>query len=94
MSEIRRPVERCLEAALPPKREGLHVDPDGFVCVGSVRVARLVERDGQRLLQFKDKCKRRSSMRGTEFVDVPVSEFAELNKVERSDIISGDENNS
>lgn len=91
MSEmVRRPVERVLEAARPPKREGLHVDSEGFVCVGGVRVARLVERDGTRLLQFADRCKWRSARRGTRYVEVPVSEVAELNKAAGDGIISGE----
>lgn len=81
MSEdgVNRPVERIVpEAARPPIQSGLHVDPSGFVCVDGIRVARLVERDGTRLLQFADRCRGRSQRRGTRYVEVPVREVANL----------------
>jgi hypothetical protein len=75
---IRRPVERTLEAARPPMQAGLHIDPGGYVCMDGVKVARLVQRDGRPCLRFPDRCKRRSSHRGTPFVDVPIAEIAQL----------------
>lgn len=75
---IRRPVERVLEAARPPLQAGLYVDQAGFVCIGNVRVARLVERNGTRMLQFRDPCRPRAEKRGTPYVEVPIQEVAEL----------------
>lgn len=76
---IRRPVERIVpQVARPPMRAGLHVDPRGFVCVDGIRVARLVERNGTRMLQFRDHCKPRVKKRGTRYVEVPVREVARL----------------
>lgn len=85
---IRRPVERVLEAARPPMQAELHVDLAGFVCVGNVRVARLVERNGTRMLQFRDPCKPRAEKRGTPYVEVPIQEVAEL-AVTSEDLASG-----
>lgn len=76
---IRRPVERMVpQAARPPVQVGLHVDVQGFVCVDGMRVARLVERNGTRCLQFADRCKPRIRRRGTRYVEVPVREVANL----------------
>lgn len=88
---VRRTVERIVpEAARPPLQSGLRVDPSGFVCVDGIRVARLVERDGTRLLQFADRCRGRSSRRGTRYVEVPVKEVASLESGGDSGTIGGE----
>ena len=57
------------------KRHPIVVDAEGFVHVDGVKVARRVERNGEVCLQFVDKCRRRTSDRGTRQVEVPAREF-------------------
>jgi hypothetical protein len=57
------------------KRRTIVIDAQGFVHVDGVKVARRVERNGQVCLQFVDKCKRRTSERGTRQVEVPAADF-------------------
>lgn len=59
-----------------PRRE-LMVDADHFVYVDGVKIARLVEFEGARCLEFLDKDRRRSSRRGTDRVSVAVKELLE-----------------
>lgn len=57
------------------------VDPEGFVRVDGVMLARRVFRDnGQVCLQLCDKDKRRSSQRGTRFLEITVQDL--LNALE------------
>lgn len=57
------------------KRRGVMIDSEGFVHVDGCKVARRIERDGEIILQFLDKCKRRSSERGNPYPEIPAQEF-------------------
>ena len=60
---------------MPKRRRKVMVDAEGFVHVDGVKVARRVERDGEVCLQFIDKCKRRSSDRGSKVAEIPAKDF-------------------
>ena len=58
-------------------------DARGFVYIDGVKICqRLISlgKDGDPVLRFYDKCRRRASQRGTPFVDVGASELAEAVK--------------
>ena len=57
------------------KRFAVVVDADGFVHVDGVKVARRVERNGEVCLRFVDKCRRRTSDRGSKEVEIPAADF-------------------
>jgi hypothetical protein len=57
------------------KRREVLIDADGFVYADGVKVARRIERDGKAYLQFRDKCKRRSSERGSDIAEVSADVF-------------------
>jgi hypothetical protein len=47
----------------------------GFLFINGVRIARVLQYDGEPSLQFCDKDRRRSSERGTRFVEATVNEI-------------------
>ena len=57
------------------RRRTMFVDTDGYTYVDGVKVARRIERDGKAYLQFPDRCKRRSSERGSDMAEVSAEEF-------------------
>ena len=57
------------------RRKSIVIDAEGFIHVDGIKVARRVERDGRAYLQFHDKCKRRSSERGSEMSEIPADVF-------------------
>ena len=54
----------------------LHIDEKGFVYVGGVKIARYIPE--RRTLQFRDDNRHRSVQRGSQYVEVSISEFIGL----------------
>ena len=60
------------------RRRTVFVATDGYIYADGVKVARRVERDGKAYLQFPDRCKRRSSERGSDMAEVSAEEFDQV----------------
>ena len=54
----------------------LHVDEQGYIYVGGIKVARYIPERGT--LQFCDDNRHRSMQRGCRFVEVPITELVSL----------------
>jgi hypothetical protein len=95
MSE--KPIQRLIAPVEPPPAYTpppapapnlVRVDGEGWVRIDGILIGRKVERNGQIMLQVCDKDHRRSSERGSRFLEVPLTDLVEALRRGEADFLS------